>query len=507
MVPLIKHQALAALALTVATLAIGCGGPAGLQYGTLVITVRTPEPNANWDLDGYTLNVDGGGSHTVAPNQTLTIPDLSVGDHEVWLDGIAPNCMMTGHNPHRVRVEPGEVFVSLVVTCGARAGTVRASAVTSGAEIDPDGYSLVVGSRVSSVVPSNGSLDMTGVPEGEHEVSLGGVADNGAVEAPHPRAVAVGYGQVALVRFVVSCVPSAGLRVTTTSSGVDLDANGYDIRVSQYGRIVSSTRAATNGVVLIGALATGAYTVELRDMAANCDVVPTNAREATVMAGTITALAIDISCSVPGRLAYVGGWGTQSDLYLVNTNGTAVVRLTTDGTADLDPAWSPDGARIAFASAREGNLEIFVMDATGANPVRLTGGGINDQPAWSPDGSKIAFVSRASGNPEIHVMNADGTGAIRLTTDIQRDGHPAWSPDGSKIAFDSDRGGTAGIWVMNADGSSPRRLTGAIVGDYHPAWSPDGTRIAYASFTVGAYGSNVWIMNADGSGAAPLTVG
>jgi Tol biopolymer transport system component len=104
-------------------------------------------------------------------------------------------------------------------------------------------------------------------------------------------------------------------------------------------------------------------------------------------------------------------------------------------------------------------------------------------------------------------MNADGTGAIRLTTDIRNDGHPAWSPDGSKIAFDSDRGGTAGIWVMNADGSSPRRLTGAIVGDYHPAWSPDGTRIAYASFTVGAYGSNVWIMNADGSGAAPLTAG
>ncbi len=500
------NRSIAGVALAVATLAMGCGDPAAPQFGSIVIIVGTPEPNTNWDLDGYVVSVDGGASHTIAPNQTLTIPDVQVGDHEVMVDGLAPNCSLIGHNPRRVRVEPGEVSVVFHVNCGPRTGTVRASAITSGAEPDTDGYLLVVGSRTISVVPSNGSLDMTGVPEGDHAVSLASVSDNCAVEAPHPRTVTVGNGQVAIVSFVIACVPSAALRLTLRSSGVDVDVNGYELFLSQYGRHVASTRLPTNGTVTIGALATGSYTVELLDLAANCVAVPMNRREATLMTGSVTAVTVDIDCSAPGRLAYVGLSGTHSDLYLVNTNGTGVARLTTDGGADLDPAWSPDGTRIAFASAREGNLEIFVMDATGANPVRLTFGGVNDQPAWSPDGTKIAFVSRSSGNPEIHVMNADGTGEVRLTTENQRDGHPAWSPDGSKIAFDSDRGGSSAIWVMNADGSSPIRLPSGSRGDYYPAWSPDGTRIAYVT-GVGSYGTDIWMMNADGSGRVALTVG
>ena len=500
------NRSVAGVALAVAALGTGCGEPAAPQFGSIVITVGTPEPNTNWDLDGYVVSVDGGASHTIAPNQALTIPGLQVGDHEVWVDGLAPNCLLTGHNPRQVRVERGEVSVTFLVTCGPKTGTVQVSAVTSGSELDTDGYSLVVGSRVSSGVPANGSFNMTGIPEGDHSVSLGGVSDNCAVDAPHPRMVTVGNGQVVSVGFVISCVPSAGLRVTTTSSGVDLDVNGYDLRVSQYGRFFSGNRVPTNGTLTIGALMTGTYTVELHDIAANCIVVPANRREATVVAGSITAVAIDINCSAPNRLAYVESFGTLADVHLVNTNGTAAVRLTTEAGADLDPAWSPDGTRIAFASARHGIFEIYVMAATGANPVRLTNGGVNDQPAWSPDGSKIAFVSRPSGNPDIYVMNADGTGVIRLTTENARDEHPAWSPDGSKIAFDSDRGGTAGIWVMNADGSSPTRLTSALRADTHPAWSPDGTRIAYVN-GVGNYGSDIWIMKADGSGKVALTFG
>jgi Tol biopolymer transport system component len=80
-------------------------------------------------------------------------------------------------------------------------------------------------------------------------------------------------------------------------------------------------------------------------------------------------------------------------------------------------------------------------------------------PAWSPDGTKIAFASDRDGNPEIYVMNADGSDATRLTNDPGHDWNPAWAPDGSRIAFESDRDGAVAVYTMELDGSNPVRLT------------------------------------------------
>ncbi len=85
------------------------------------------------------------------------------------------------------------------------------------------------------------------------------------------------------------------------------------------------------------------------------------------------------------------------------------------GDEDVFSAWSPDGTKIAFTSDRDGNFEIYVMNADGRNPTRLTSDPATDNfPAWSPDGTKIAFDSRRDGNFEIYVMNADGTNPTRL---------------------------------------------------------------------------------------------
>ena len=106
---------------------------------------------------------------------------------------------------------------------------------------------------------------------------------------------------------------------------------------------------------------------------------------------------------------------------------TRTATRLSDGTAgDSDPAWSPDGNRIAFKSDRGGNTDIYVMHADGTDITRLTNTATGArEPAWSPDGSRIAFTS-LGGNYDIYVMNADGTGVTRVTDDPRLDVGAAW---------------------------------------------------------------------------------
>ena len=110
-----------------------------------------------------------------------------------------------------------------------------------------------------------------------------------------------------------------------------------------------------------------------------------------------------------------------------------------------------------FVSGRDGNLEIYVMGANGANPTRLTTNtAIDEQPAWSPDG-KIIFASNRDGDYEIYVMNADGSNPLPLTNNTTTvDYRPMVSPGGNKIAFTSSRDGNFEIYVMDASGANPR---------------------------------------------------
>ena len=205
-----------------------------------------------------------------------------------------------------------------------------------------------------------------------------------------------------------------------------------------------------------------------------------------------------------GRIAFNSDRDGNYEIYAINADGSGVTRLTNNPARDVSPAWSPDGNRIAFVTNRDGNLEIYVMNADGSGVTRLTNNSaVDDSPAWSPDGNRIAFYSTRDGVFEIYVMNADGSGVTRLTNDSAIAGSPAWSPDGNLIAFDSARDGNQEIYVMNADGSGVTRLTNNPARDVSPAWSPDGNRIAFHSNRDRNY--EIYAINADGSGVTRLT--
>jgi len=173
------------------------------------------------------------------------------------------------------------------------------------------------------------------------------------------------------------------------------------------------------------------------------------------------------------KIAFVSDRDGDNDIYVMNADGGEQTNLTKNPARDSSPSWSPDGKKIAFHSERDGNFEIYVMNADGSEQTNLTKNPAHDESlSWSPDGKKIAFVSIRDGDYEIYVMNADGSEQTKLTKNPARDLSPSWSPDGKKIAFHSERDGNSEIYVMNADGSEKARLTNNPALDESPSWSP-----------------------------------
>ena len=185
-----------------------------------------------------------------------------------------------------------------------------------------------------------------------------------------------------------------------------------------------------------------------------------------------------------GAVAFTVRRNGNTDIYAINQTTREVIRLTSDAAEDRDPAWSPDGQALAFASRRGRNWDVYLLDLEGGALIRLTRDpGFDAHPTWSPDGSRIAYESYRDSNLDVYVMDSDGRNAQRLTTNSAPDHSPTWSPDGSAIAFVSYRDGNQDIYLYILEGP----LAGTEVNvtnspntnETDPGWSPDGVRLAY----------------------------
>lgn len=174
------------------------------------------------------------------------------------------------------------------------------------------------------------------------------------------------------------------------------------------------------------------------------------------------------------------------DIYIMNFDGSNLIRLTDDPEMDRTPSWSPNGEKITFVSTRDGNYDVFVMDTDGANQINLTQLKSSKEihPYWSPDGSKIIFnSSRIDDSYDIYQMNADGSDLEKLRKNSDGEvTHAQYAPNGEKIVYRKFlEGGNSEIFIMDRDGTNELRLTNDPAFDFHPVVSPDGSSIVFSS--------------------------
>src|SRR5215207_9915286 len=274
----------------------------------------------------------------------------------------------------------------------------------------------------------------------------------------------------------------------------------------------------------------------------------TGVRRAIILLGVAMAVLFLASALVPtepsaqttsseGKIVFVKQ-GTESsercdgqpcdDLWVMDADGTNQTNLTnTPDTNEGQPAWSPDGTKIAFTGPgelnedRSGGLgDVYVMDADGTNKTNLTDtpNRSDYQPSWAPSGAQLTFVREVEGRvifeqPDIFVMDTDPAtnDAINLTQTDESESGPDWSPDGAKIAFAGVRNSGWEILTMDPDGQNETILTGDTFEgeDRGPDWSPDSTMVVFQkSDNSGGSGGDpedIWAVNRDGSGDTNLS--
>jgi Tol biopolymer transport system component len=236
-------------------------------------------------------------------------------------------------------------------------------------------------------------------------------------------------------------------------------------------------------------------------------------------AAVLLVLAAPASAVPPGREGLVAFQNTDensSDIWVVASDGSGLTNITaTPASEEYEPAWAPDGRRVAFATDR-GREQLSPpaiwtarSDGGGARP--LAAKGLEQRsPAWSPDGRLIAF-SVCTRRPEegepcssaqVATVRANGAGFRYVTRPLRSvnavDAKPAWSPDGRSLVFARTVDNGYGVlWVVRADGTGLRRLLDdRSTVDHNPSWSPDGKWIAYASDASGD--DAIWVVSPNG---------
>lgn len=392
--------------------------------------------------------------------------------------------------------------MSLVVISAACSGDATGPAPVAVVSVSPEAHTMFVGEEIrltATVMDANGrTLGDRTVTWRVEPASVATVTPDGRVIGAAPGVVQVAAESEGKRDHATITVQA---RPPVPVASVTLNTHRLDLAFGAHGQLVATARDA-NGTALPGR--------EIRWSSSNPSIAAVTSLGEVIARGGGTAIITAISggksdaatvvvTELPGfafDLLYDRWSGTtliQPALYRVDIRMVdALPNAVFPSGSTSDATASPNGDKIAFVAVEGGHTEIFTANADGSNVKRLTSGTLSaDQPAWSPDGTRIAYRLSANYSPaRIWVINADGTNARAITNDAPGEHHhPAWSPaqaDGSyRIAYAqaamNDGYMRAQIWTVRDDGTDRQIVSDESVGAYddEPSWSPDGTRIVF----------------------------
>lgn len=270
------------LALAACLAALACNdastGPAG--EGELEVTLRTT--GGDPDLDGYVLDLDGRVAFAVGANGTVALR-VPAGRHVLELEGVAPNCEVGGGGRREVTVPAGTTALVLAVTCEATGLVLTVQ--STGLDPDPNGYRVLVNGNHRATIGASATATVSRLDPGTHQVELSDVAGNCEPVGSAAQSVTVVNRELRPLAFALSCVATTGvIRVEVSTTGADMDADGYVARLDGQGTLPAPI-AAPAGVGHLATVPAGSHAVSLDGVAANCAIVGPAAPIATVAVG------------------------------------------------------------------------------------------------------------------------------------------------------------------------------------------------------------------------------
>jgi hypothetical protein len=326
--------------LVVAALLLSCGGDDGgvtaPDTGSLEIRATTTgEPGAD-----YMVSVDGEPGRVLAPNGTLTIPDLEQGFHTVEILAPPPGCTVAGDNPRTVSVVPGSTnVVTFVVECVPLLGSIQVTTVTTGS--GPATYELAMDGTSIGTIGSSATRIIENVPPGSHTIELGGIPATCQVQGAATQTVSVEPSSSAPVTFSITCptVAAGTLEVTVSTSGSDPDPDGYAVVVDGG----TPQPIGNNASITLTSVAAGTHTVRLDGVAANCSVSGPNPQAVSVPASGSATVTFAVTCAAiqpsTGTLRIVtntSGSDVDQDGYVIRVNNREPTEMDPDDEVRLD---------------------------------------------------------------------------------------------------------------------------------------------------------------------------